>query len=99
LIPDSGADGLVLFARPGRAMPSATPLGTATMRTVSGVRVTRQILVDQLSLGDLVLRDQIASLVTGSGAETMSADGLLPLHLFARVTIDGPGRMLIVVPR
>jgi hypothetical protein len=98
LIPDSGADGIVLFARPGRPMPSATPLGTGTMRTVSGVRVTRQFLVDELSLGDFVLRDQIASLVTGSGLAT-SADGLLPLHLFAQVTIDGPGRMLIIVPR
>jgi hypothetical protein len=29
-------------------------------------------------------------------SEPAEVDGLLPLHLFDRVTVDGPGRRLIV---
>ena len=96
-IPDSGADGFVLFARPGRALPAVSALDTAGLRTLSGHRAVRRVVIDALDVGDIRLRNQTALIVDGSDAAL--GDGLLPLHLFARVTFNGPQRLLIVEAR
>jgi hypothetical protein len=46
-----------------------------------------------------VLRDQPALLLPQGDAFGLLGDGLLPLHLFARVTFDATARVLIVATR
>jgi predicted aspartyl protease len=99
LIPDSGADALVLFARSDRALPSLTPLDIGGLRTLSGQQLVRRVLVDDLDVGAIRLRDQIAVIVNRPEADAPVGDGLLPLHLFARVTFDGIRKELIVEAR
>lgn len=95
LVPDSGADGLVLFARKGRTLPAMTALEVAGLRTLAGARLVRRVLVHEIAIGDIRLREHPA-VVVDRGEPGALADGLLPLHDFARVTLDGAGRRLIV---
>jgi predicted aspartyl protease len=99
LIPDSGADGIVLFRRPGAPLPFVTPLDTAAVKTVAGTRVVRRALIESADLGAVRLDGQVASIVELPSNEALTVDGLLPLHLFALVTLDGPGKRLTLVPR
>jgi hypothetical protein len=43
-----------------------------------------------------MLRDVAAVVVGRHGSIARDTDGLLPLHLFERVTFDGPRRILIL---
>ena len=96
LIPDTGSDALVLFERGGRPLPALTPLDIGLLRTLFGKQLVRRVLVNDLRLGEVTLRDQPA-VVLSATAQTLSvADGLLPLHLFSRVTINGPARFMVV---
>jgi aspartyl protease len=99
LIPDSGADGIVLFARGGLAPRFVTPLGHGAIRSLAGVRSARRVLIDAADLQDVGLHGQVASLIDLPAEDPFEVDGLLPLHLFARVTIDGPGKTLTLVLR
>lgn len=95
LVPDSGAGGLVLFD--GRARLN-TP-GTARMAELTsadGRRNGRHVLVRELRVGDRTLRDIPAVALDRQDVHPAEGDGLLPLHLFERVTFDGPARVLIV---
>jgi hypothetical protein len=89
LVPDTGADGLVLLAHPGR--PFITPLDTVHVRGVAGTRPARRVLVQNLDVGSIRLADQVGLLVDGAMAGPFMGDGLLPLHVFTRVTFNGPG--------
>ena len=96
LIPDSGTDGLVLFSRPGRALPDFALRGTAGLSTLSGARLVRSVVVDDLDVGDVRLRNQWAVILDRGEPHAALGDGLLPLHWFERVTFNGPGRYLIL---
>jgi predicted aspartyl protease len=98
-IPDTGTASFVLFARAGQELPRITPLASSPLRTVTGIRVGRAVLLEQLDIGDIRVRDQVAMLMNGSTDNARFSDGLLPLHLFALVTLDGPGGLLTIVPR
>jgi hypothetical protein len=98
-VPDSGADGLVLFARRDQPSVDVTPLDIAGIRSLAGERLVRRVLVDALDVGDVRLNDQVALLVDGADAGGLLGDGLLPLHLFARVTFNGPAGYLVVAGR
>ncbi len=91
LMPDTGADSLVLFAHPGRPLPFVTPLDTVRVRGVAGSRPARRVLVQNLDVGSIRLTDHVGLLVDGTAAGPFMGDGLLPLHLFTRVTFNGPG--------
>jgi Aspartyl protease len=97
LVPDSGSQGLVLFERRGRpihpAFPSLAPLDLATLGFRKPVR---QVLLDEIRLGLGALRDVPAAIVPRPAATAAEGDGLLPLHVFERVTLDGPARLLTV---
>jgi predicted aspartyl protease len=95
MVPDTGADGLVLFATPSGTRLDITLMEVAVLRTVAGHRLGRRVLVDKLSVGDVVLRDHNALLVPRDDAGALG-DGLLPLHLFSRVTFNGPGGYVVV---
>jgi hypothetical protein len=99
LIPDSGTDAWVLFSRPNTPLPALTPLDTVGMRTLSGPRLLRRVLMERIDVGDLTLSNQMATLVEKPEAEGPFEDGLLPLHLFARVTFNGPEGYLALAGR
>jgi predicted aspartyl protease len=94
LVPDTGAASLLLFA-PHRALP-VTPLPTlATLTTTSGHTDVRMATVRELRVGSLLLRDVPAVVAERDRSEPVEVDGLLPLHLFDRVTVDGPGQRMM----
>jgi hypothetical protein len=99
LIPDSGTDAWVFFARPNTPLPSLTPLDTVGMRTLSGPRLLRRVLMDRIDIGSVTLTNQMATLVEDPKPGGPFEDGLLPLHLFARVTFNGPEDYLVVLLR
>jgi predicted aspartyl protease len=98
MVADSGADALVLFG-PSHSMRSSGSMEAGILRTSAGVQVGRRTRIDALDLGTVVLRDQPALLLPQGDALGLLGDGLLPLHLFARVTFDAAARVLIVATR
>ena len=95
-IPDSGSDGFVLFAKRSRQLPALTPLDVGMLSTLVGHTLVRRVLLDQLRVGSIVFRDQLAVIVQQRGPSVAFGDGLLPLHVFDRVTFNGPARYLVV---
>ncbi len=99
LVPDSGADRLVLFAvDPGR-LPLVTPLDTVRLQSVAGWRLARRVLVHGLPLGRLAREGLEGLLLDGAPPNEAMGDGLLPLSLFARVTFDGPAGEIVLEDR
>jgi len=93
-VPDSGATSLLLFAPHGTL--TVTPLPTlATLTTMSGHLDVRMATVRELHVGSLTLRDVPTVVVERDRSEPVEVDGLLPLHLFDRVTVDGPGKRMM----
>jgi predicted aspartyl protease len=95
LVPDSGAASLLLFA-PHPALPVTHLPTLATLTTTSGHTDVRMATVRELLVGRLTLRDVPAVVAARDRSEPIEVDGLLPLHLFDRVTVDGPGKRLIL---
>ena len=97
LVPDSGAETLVLYERPEVQLP---PLvrhrGLAWLSTLSDRKAVETVQVSRLLVGDANLTDVPALLVKRDDGDASLGDGLLPLAMFARVTFDGPGGLLIV---
>jgi predicted aspartyl protease len=97
LIPDSGASHVVLFDRGDGALPPHHDAGTGVgVGTLDGERAARPVLIPELRLGAVVLRNQRGAVIDAGGRK---ADGVLPLHAFARVTFDGPGGYLLIERR
>lgn len=99
LLADSGADALVVFEPESRVSARPDALATGVLRTSTGSRLGREMVVEALELGTITLRKIRALILPDASGHAMLGDGLLPLHLFARVTVDGPGRTLIVHTR
>jgi predicted aspartyl protease len=95
LVPDSGAASLLLFG-PTLALPVTRLPASATLTTMSGDTEVRLATLRELRVGALTLRDVPAVVAERDRSEPSEVDGLLPLHLFDRVTVDGPGKRLIV---
>jgi predicted aspartyl protease len=88
LIPDTGASHIVLFDGGVPALPPHQRVdGMVRLDTLDEHRGARAVLITELFIGPLVLRNQPAAVVD---AGRRAADGLLPLHLFQRVTMNGP---------
>lgn len=97
LVPDSGANTLVLFERGGRTVVPAEPVSlTLAVDTLSGTRAVKSSVVRDLRLGDLTLRNLLAAIIPRQEEDALAPDGLLPLHLFASVTFDARERCLIL---
>jgi len=98
LVPDTGSEALVLFQN-GETISDPVASGTAIGVTgLAGTRAARRAIVRKLRVGDTTLTELPAVVVHGDGGPA-PVDGLLPLHLFARVTFDGPERRLFIEPR
>jgi predicted aspartyl protease len=96
LVPDSGAGGLVLFTSARVTTRGLVEAGTAELQSASATVPARQIVVRELRVGGKILRDVAGVAVDGRDRLPAEGDGLLPLHLFDRVTFDGPSRVLIL---
>jgi hypothetical protein len=94
LVPDSGASSLLLFD-PGRMVPRQPLAGVATLSTMSAETDVRLSRLPELRVGDMTLRNLPAVIAARDSSEPAEVDGLLPLHLFDRVTLDGPGKRLM----
>jgi predicted aspartyl protease len=97
LVPDSGAEGIVLF---GAHCCSSVEIvengGTVQLVTADASRPVKNVRLRELHLGDRILRDVPAVTIDRPDLHPAEGDGLLPLHLFDRVTFDGPARLLII---
>jgi predicted aspartyl protease len=96
LVPDSGAATLLLFEGDGTLPDMTLTPATVQLRTTSAQRTVRLAKVRELVVGQTTLRDIPAVLVAHRGTDGQAGDGLLPLHLFERVTFDGPRGLLII---
>ncbi|HJU43145.1 MAG TPA: retroviral-like aspartic protease family protein [Vicinamibacterales bacterium] len=97
LVPDSGAGAFVMYEFADRAAFKIVETGaTAELSSAGGRRTARHVRLRQLRLGDRVMRNVPAIAIRRGDHHPAEGDGLLPLHLFERVTFDGPGRVLIL---
>ena len=97
LVADSGAGGLLLFESAGRELPSMRmDGGLVRVDSFQGTRTARSVVIDELKIGPSTFQDMPAVLVKSGNSPAYRSDGLLPLHIFGRVTFDGPGRRLIL---
>jgi hypothetical protein len=97
LIPDSGSDCLVIFAH-ARDKVRFTSLDVGVLTSMSAVRLIRRVEVEGLMIGNTRLRNPPAVMLSSGEAGEMG-DGLLPLHVFSRVTFNAGEGYLIVQPR
>jgi len=99
LVPDTGAETLVLFQRGGSIPPSATFANESVELTgLTGSRDARRAIVRAFRVGSILLMD-VSAVIVGGDCDSTPLDGLLPLHLFARVTFNGPEHQLLIETR
>lgn len=97
LVPDSGAGAIVLFELAGRMPLEVLETGqTAELVTAHASAPARRVKIRELRLGARTIRNLAAVAIRRSDHDPAEGDGLLPLHLFDRVTFDGPGRKLFL---
>ena len=97
LVADSGAGGLLLFESAGRQLPAMrSDGGRVRVDSFQGSRTARSVVIDEFRVGASIFQDLPAVLVKRTDSPAYRSDGLLPLHIFGRVTFDGPGRRLIL---
>ncbi len=97
LVADSGAGGLVLFEGPESDLPAMTPDGgLVRVDTFHGTTMARSVRIERFRVGVSTYRDYPAVLLQRTSEPAHRVDGLLPLHIFNRVTFDGPGGRLIL---
>jgi predicted aspartyl protease len=97
LVPDSGAGAFVVYEFAGRTpFNIAETGGTVELSSADASRLARHVRLRELRLGDRIIRNLAAVAISLKDHQPAEGDGLLPLHLFDRVTFDGPARLLIV---
>ena len=97
LVPDSGAGAIVLFELAGRMPLDVLETGqTVELLTADASTQARRVKIRELRLGAKTIRNLAAVAIRRTDHDPAEGDGLLPLHLFDRVTFDGPGRLLIL---
>jgi hypothetical protein len=87
LVPDSGADALVLFG--ARTAPRP---GVGSVEDLVGARPARKTTIPRLRIGGVTVHDLAAFVI--DRAEP-GVDGLMPLHHFASVSFAAGGACLI----
>lgn len=99
LVPDTGAETLVLFQHGGSIPRTVSPANESVELTgLTGSRDARRVVVRTFRVGSTLLTD-VPAVVVESECDTTALDGLLPLHLFVRVTFNGPEHQLLIETR
>jgi predicted aspartyl protease len=97
LVPDSGSAMLVVFEGDGTAgLPTRSIAGQSRLTGMAGSRIAQRAVVRALQVGGVVLRNEPAVIVGRAGRSRPDADGLLPLHRFARVSFLARENCLIL---
>jgi hypothetical protein len=100
LVPDTGSAALVIFgpslAGGGGALRLLPASGQARLRGVAGERTVERAFVQALRVGGLVMHNEPAVVVERPASAAGHADGLLPLHRFARVSFNARERCLLI---
>jgi predicted aspartyl protease len=96
LVPDTGAETLVLFQHGGSIPPTVSLANEPVELTgLTGTRNARRVVVRAFRVGSTLLTD-VPAVMVKSECDATALDGLLPLHLFARVTFNGPEHQLLI---
>jgi hypothetical protein len=99
MVPDSGAQGLVFYERGTNTLPRLYPTtGHVRLDAAAGHRVVPAMLVGELRIGTERLRLHPAFVVERRAPGDVRGDGVLPLHIFSRVTFNGPARWMAIEP-
>jgi hypothetical protein len=97
LVPDSGASGFVAYERNGRTKLALQPAaGITSVHSLSGGQMVRTMMLGELRLGDLTLKEQPVAVVTRDASDAVEGDGILPLHLFASVSFNARDGYLLL---
>jgi predicted aspartyl protease len=100
LVPDSGSNGFVLYARDGRtALPLEPASAVLSVHSLSGRQDARAMILRELKLGDLTMKDQPVALVSRDSGNRLEGDGLLPLHVFDSVSFNARDKQLTIRAR
>jgi hypothetical protein len=100
LVPDTGAQMLVFYERGTNTLPRLFPtLGQVRLHAAAGERVVQATVVGELLIGPERLRLLPAVSVDRRGPGDARGDGVLPLHMFSRVTFNAPGGTLTIEVR
>lgn len=97
MVPDSGSEGFIIFARNGRT-PFVVNYTTEVIEVVvlAGRQVGRGAVVREFQVGAVTLRNQRAVVVSREGPSAGEGDGLLPLHHFSSVSFNNHEGYLVV---
>jgi predicted aspartyl protease len=100
LVPDSGANAVVLFAgRQGDHLRGDAAVTAMRASTLTGDGSAHSVIVRALLVGSTTLRDLPAARVVLPEGTTEEGDGLLPLSVFARVSFHNHEGYMVVQPR
>jgi predicted aspartyl protease len=100
LVPDSGANGVVLFAGTAADRLAVNSAVTSMRRsTLAGEGTARGVIVRALLVGPATLWNLPAARVVLPEDTTEDGDGLLPLSLFARISFRLHEGYMVVQPR
>jgi hypothetical protein len=99
LVPDSGASGFVAYERNGRTkLDVKSGSGITDVHSLSGRQFVPTMMLRELRLGSLVLREQPVAVLVRERDDDVEGDGLLPLHLFASVSFNAREQCLVLRP-
>ena len=97
LVPDSGSNGFVLYARDGRTpLPLEPAPAFVSVHSLSGRQDARAMILRELKLGGVTMRDQPVALLFRDSGNRHEGDGLLPLHLFDSVSFNARDKQLTI---
>jgi len=97
LVPDSGASGFVAYERDGHTKLALRPSsGMLGVHSLSGGQHVRTMMLRELRLGSLTIREQPVAVVPREANDVAEGDGLLPLHLFASVTFNAREQCIVL---
>ena len=84
--------------RAQRALPLAleSGAGMTSVRSLSGGQFVRTLMIPELRLGSMTVRNQPVAVVARDPNDVMEGDGLLPLHLFASVSFNAREQCLVL---
>jgi predicted aspartyl protease len=92
LVPDSGANALILFTRSGSSpLPIDRVAGRIELMAGTGRRDVLPVVVRTLKVGSITLRNQSAVAVERDEPDAPDGDGLLPLHEYRSVSFNSDG--------
>jgi predicted aspartyl protease len=97
LVPDSGAEDLVVFERRG-SLPVALDEESApsVLAGAAGNAPVRTMMLGRLQAGAVTFRHQRVLVVSRDEPDAPEGDGLLPLHLFRSVGFNGTEGYLLL---